>query len=131
MENLTDRLKRKRQEKIEKIIYSRYEIKRNYSEGGVCRFSKDITELGYCKAHIADIFPVNDCLNPSAYGLIVELWREKEDINTIPDGECHYDFDTVIFYNSPAGELVFRKQLMGTVFKKYVKEALRLIAKEN
>jgi len=130
MENLTDRLKRKRQEKIEKLIYSRYEIKRNYSEGDVCKYGKDINELGYCKAYMTEIFP-DDCLNAFEYGLIIQLWREKKNYKDIPLGECHYDFDTVIFYNTPAGYLVFKKQLLATVFKKYLPEALRVLEIDN
>ena len=109
-----------------RAIYKKAEILRN-KDGHVCSFNVSLKDKKYCQAYCEHDFPVDDCLNPEAYGVIVTLWRKKPDFKNIPMGEPHYDFDTVIFNNAPAGMMLFNKKKPKTIVKLFVQEALRLI----
>ena len=108
-------------------MYESREVLNDF-DGHAYAVSVDVDTNGYTKASVDHIFPVDDCLNPMAYGIKVVLWRKKPDFDNIPMGESHYDFDTVHFNGCPDGHALFRKKTPKTIAKKYVGEALETLA---
>ena len=75
------------------------------------------------QAYVAHWFPIDDCLNPQAYGVRVCLWHRKPDFGNISMGESHYDFTVFEYDNQSDGYLLFKKRTIKTVGKKWANTA--------
>ena len=78
--------------------------------------------------YIDSYFPVNDCLNPDAYGVVVCLWHPKPDFDNIPMGELYYDFTTYTYNNQSDGHMLFENRKPKTIGKKWANIAAEYYA---